>query len=67
MVDKNIEVPGFPRETADLTAEEAAEAGYADAVLRNITEVWNIWAGDQLMLQRWSLTTKPELPVFNAL
>jgi membrane-bound serine protease (ClpP class) len=48
MVDKNIEVPGFPRgKLVDLTAEEAAEAGYAHAVLRNITEVLEYMGWDQ--------------------
>jgi len=52
MVDKNLEVPGFPKGIlVNLTAEEAKDCGYADAILDNISEVLNFmgWSGAQVI------------------
>jgi membrane-bound serine protease (ClpP class) len=52
MADKNLNVPGFPKGTlVNITAEEASELGYADAIANNITEVLDFmgWAEAQVL------------------
>lgn len=52
MVDKDLEVPGFPKgKLVDITAEEAANLGYADGVLNNTAEVLEFmdWTNAQLV------------------
>jgi len=52
MADKNLDVPGFPRGTlVDITAEEAKELGYADAVLSNIPDILDFmgWSDAQVI------------------
>ncbi len=52
MVDKNLDVPGFPKgKLVDLTAEEASKLGYADAILANTSEVLDFmgWSDTQVI------------------
>ena len=52
MADKNLDVPGFPRGTlVNITAEQASELGYADAVLNSIEEVLDFmgWSDAQVI------------------
>jgi membrane-bound serine protease (ClpP class) len=52
MVDKNLDVPGFPKgQLVDLTAEEAKKVGYADAVLAAMPETLEYlgWEGAQIV------------------
>lgn len=52
MADKNLDVPGFPRgKLVNITAEEASELGYADAVLHNTTEILDFmgWTDAQIL------------------
>ena len=52
MVDKNLDVPGFPKgQLVDLTAEEARRLGYADAVLETMPEVLEFmgWSDMQIV------------------
>ncbi|MBE3102602.1 MAG: ATP-dependent Clp protease proteolytic subunit, partial [Firmicutes bacterium] len=52
MVDKNLEVPGFPKGTlVDISAMQAYEFGYADAVLKTMPEIFEYmsWNGAQIL------------------
>lgn len=52
MADKNLDVSGFPRGTlVNITAEQASELGYADAVLNSIEEVLDFmgWSDAQVI------------------
>jgi len=51
MADKNLDVPGFPEgRLVDLTAREAKELGYTDAVLSSVSEVLEFLGWDDVQL-----------------
>lgn len=52
MVDKSLDIPGFPPgRLVDLTASEALEAGYADAVLASVDEILDFMDWDGALIK----------------
>ncbi|NLA85203.1 MAG: nodulation protein NfeD [Clostridiales bacterium] len=65
MVDKNIDVPGYPRgKLVDMTAQEAVDMGYADAVLGDMEAVLEYMGWDDADIVKTEPDTKIKIAQF---